>query len=107
LKLWQLKALHHQVMSLVPSKSPADETVRQIRLRTSYGSDLSLLERLFGGVRKEEWQGREQEVVQAIVRGIREGLKGYPDLLHRVDNAFAESHGKMPPPSKTRSLITW
>jgi uncharacterized membrane protein YccC len=100
LKLWQLKALHDQVMSLIPSKSPADEIVRQITLRTSYGSGLSLLERLFGGVRKEEWQGREQEVAQAIVRDIREGLKGYLDLLQRVDNAFAASLGKRPPPQQ-------
>ena len=85
-------------MSLVPSKSPADEIVRQITLRTLYGSDLSLLERLFGGVRKEEWQGREHEVAQAIVWDLPEGLKGDPDLLQRVDNAFAESLGKRPAP---------
>jgi hypothetical protein len=96
LKLWQLKTLHDQVMSLVPSNSPADEIVRQITLRTSYGSDLSLLERVFGILRYEEWQGREHEVAQAIVRGIREGLRGYPDLLHRVDTSFAESLGKAP-----------
>jgi hypothetical protein len=35
LKPWQLKTLQDQVMSLVPSKSPADEVVRQITLRTS------------------------------------------------------------------------
>jgi hypothetical protein len=100
LKLWQLKTLHDQVMSLVPSKSPADEIVRQITLRTSYGRGLSLLERLFGGVRKEECQGREQEVAEAIVWDIREGLKRYPDLLQRVDNAFAESLGKRPAPQQ-------
>jgi len=96
LKLWQLKTLQDQVMSLVPSKSTADEIVRQITLRISYGRDLSLLERLFGGVHGEEWQGREQEVARAIVRDIREGLKGYPDLLARVDNEFSESFGKQP-----------
>jgi hypothetical protein len=100
LKLWQLKTLHDQVMSLVPSKSPADEIVRQITPRTSYGSDLSFSERLFGGVRGEEWQGREQEVAQAIVRDIRESLKGYPDLLQHVDNAFAQSFGKRPAPQQ-------
>jgi hypothetical protein len=51
LKLWQLNTLHDQIMSLVPSKSPADEIVRQLTLRTSHGSDVSLLERLFGVVR--------------------------------------------------------
>ena len=107
MKLWQLKTLHDQVISLVPSKSPADEIVRQITQCTSYGSDLSLLERLFGGVRKREWLGREQEVAQAIVRDIRVGLLGYPDLLQRVDNTFAESLGKRPAPSKTRSRFTW
>jgi hypothetical protein len=100
LKLWQLKTLHDQVMSLLPSKSPADEIVRQITLRTSYGSDLSLLERLFGGVRGEECRGREQEVAQAIVRGIREGLKEYPVFLEQVDNEFRESIGKRPAPQQ-------
>jgi hypothetical protein len=100
LKLWQLKTLHDQVMCLVPSKSPADEIVRQITLHTSFGSDLSLLQRLFGGVHGEEWQGREQEVAQAIVRDIREGLKGLPDRLQRVNNAFAESLGKRPAPQQ-------
>ena len=98
LKLWQLKALHDQVMSLLPSKSPADEIVRQITLRTSYGRDVSLVERLFGGVRGEECE--EQDVAQAIVRDIRVGLKEYPDLLQRVDNAFAESLGKRPAPQQ-------
>jgi hypothetical protein len=100
LKLLQLKTLHDRVMSLVPSKSPADEIVRQLTLRTSHGSDLSLLERLFGVVRGEEWQGREQEVAQAIVRDLREGVKEYPDLLQRVDKAFAESLGKRPAPQQ-------
>jgi len=101
LKLWQLKTLHDQILSLVPSKSLADEIVRQLTLRASHGSGLSLLERLFGVVRGEEWQGREQEVAQAIVRDIREGLKGYPDLLQLVDNEFAESLGKRPAPGDT------
>jgi len=99
LKLWRLKTLHDQVMSLVPSESPA-EIVRQVTLRTSYGRDLTLLKRLFGGVRKDECQGREQEIAQAIVREIREGLKGYPDLLERVDNAFAESLSRQPAPQQ-------
>jgi hypothetical protein len=95
LKLWQLKTLHDQVMSLL-----ADGIVRQITLRASYGSDLSLLERLFGGVRGEECRGREREVAQAIIRGIREGLKEYPVFLEQVDIAFAESLGKRPAPQQ-------
>ena len=78
LKLWQQKTLHDQVMNPVPSKSPADEIVRQITLGASHGTDVSFLERLFSGVRKEEWQGGERKFVQTIVMDIREALKGIP-----------------------------
>lgn len=48
LKIWQLKTLHDTVMDLVQSKLLPDEIARQMTFRTSGGSDLSLVERLFG-----------------------------------------------------------
>jgi hypothetical protein len=94
LKIWQLKMLHDEVMNLVQSKLPPDEIERQISLRTLGGYDLDLANRIFGIVSRGEWQGKEKEVGEAIVRQVRENLKGYPAILEHVDNAFAESLGK-------------
>jgi hypothetical protein len=78
LKIWQLESLHDTAMGLVQSKLPPDEIAQQMTLRTSGGSDLSLVERMFGILGKEEWQGREKEVAVLIVRNMREGLEVIP-----------------------------
>jgi hypothetical protein len=80
-------------MDLVQSKMPPDEIARQMTIRGSSGSDLSLVERLFGIVCWEEWKGREKEVAVVIVRNMREGLKGYPGILEHIDGALVEFAG--------------
>lgn len=59
LKIWQLKTLHDMVMDLVQAKLPPDEIAQQMTLRTSGGSDLSLMERLFGILRGRN--GRDEK----------------------------------------------
>jgi hypothetical protein len=52
------------------------------------------MERLFGPLRGEEWQGREKEVAARILRDLREGLKGYPGILEHIGSALDEPLGQ-------------
>jgi hypothetical protein len=94
LKIWQLKTLHDTVMDLAQSNLTPDEIAQQMTLRTPGGSDLSLMERLFGLLWKEEWLGQEREVAVLIIQNMWEGLKGYPGILEHIDGALAQPLGE-------------
>lgn len=96
LRLWQLKTLHDKVLSLSEAKLSPEEIVRQMSLPVQCGV-LTLPERIFGILYAEEWIGREQQVAESIVRHLRQGLNGYPEILQHLDITFAKTSNEPPP----------
>lgn len=88
-------------MDLAQCKLPPGEIGRQMIFRTSDGSDLTLVERLFGPGWGKELRGRATEVPMLIVRNLRESLKDCPGMLQHLDRAFSESIGETPVPQPT------
>jgi hypothetical protein len=61
---------------------------------------------MFGILSGKDWEGRQQQVAQAIVGDLRKGLGGYPGILKHIDNVLAESIGEMPVPPQAPPHIT-